>query len=132
MWKPTKKQHLVNKQYADANGGGSGSENIFLVTFTIDDLSADVQTFSADKTVAEILEAASAGKLVIAISEVSPVAHSLLSIDENDARFIYSSFSINTDSSTSEQTIHFTSTMYDLSSDGTVTETFDEVTLPVT
>lgn len=34
MFKPTKKQHLVNKAYADKNGGSGGSDSIMVVGVT--------------------------------------------------------------------------------------------------
>lgn len=53
MFKPTKKQHLVNKNYADKNSGSGGGTELLIVNINGDDTSG----YALDRTWQEIHDA---------------------------------------------------------------------------
>lgn len=57
MFKPTKKQHVVNKAYADKNGGGSGGSTEPLIVNIIRGDGDEVSGDSLDRTWQEIHDA---------------------------------------------------------------------------
>lgn len=65
MFKPTKKQHVVNKAYADQNGGSGGGENSLYIVDVLDGEKNGHYAQIFNKTFKDVYDAFMAGKIVL-------------------------------------------------------------------